>query len=159
MLPLSPIPAGKQVWRRWSGPLTCHNVVSTLSSSSKARQPPPSKARLLHCAVLAAPVGRLYEGVFHKLPIKQTQHCHQVLLFSLFIVSSPVVEFGGLQTKDRTPVTFVLPFLPGKVKSNANRGGFQCKTKLLSPVLPFYKEIRNCEAKMLWKKNSKNFTL
>ena len=68
---------------------TCHNASRPWDLDFYGQL--ASKARLLSalvCALLAVPVGRLYDRVFHKLPIKQTQHCHHSPLFSLFIVST-----------------------------------------------------------------------
>ena len=94
-----------------------HNAVLTLSSR---RSKAAFKGTASFYSVLGAPVGRLYEGVFHKLPITQTQHCHHVLLFSLFIVYTSMVDCT------RKTLTSVLPFLlaESKVRGNAKKGRF-----------------------------------
>ena len=94
-----------------------HNAVLTLSSR---RSKAAFKGTASFYSVLGAPVGRLYEGVFHKLPITQTQHCHHVLLFSLFIVYTSLVNCTW------KTVTSVLPFLlaESKVRGNAKKGRF-----------------------------------
>ena len=76
-------------WRTPWSRATCHNASRPWDLDFYGQL--ASKARLLSalvCALLALPVGRLYDRVFHKLPIKQTQHCHHSPLFSLFIAST-----------------------------------------------------------------------
>ena len=103
------------VW--WSRPVVITQFWPWAAVGAKL----PSKAWLLStvCCLAGAPVGRLYEGVFHKLPITQTQHCHHVLLFSLFIVYTSMVDCT------RKTVNSVLPFLlaESKVRGNAKKKG------------------------------------